>query len=82
MSIHQEMEILKHVIGALLDECPGIYPEAFVGKYEKRTEYMNGWNAALISQAELVVETLDDLGIEIIDGENCLNPPIVNMKGS
>lgn len=26
----------------------GIYPAAFVGTYDKRTEFMEGWNAALI----------------------------------
>jgi len=74
-----EMEILKHTIGAIIDEDPGIYPKAFVGKYDERTEYMNGWNDALIKHAEMEIDLLADLGIEVRDGENCLDPPIIDI---
>lgn len=75
-----EKEILKHVISAMIDECAGIYPKSIVGKYKKRTKYMEGWNAALIEQAKLEAELLDDLGIEVKDDENCLDPPIIDIK--
>ena len=75
-----EKEILKHTLGAIIDECPGIYPKSFVGKYHKRTKYMNGWNDALIKQSKMIVKVLADLGVEILDGENCLDPPIIKIK--
>ena len=39
-----------------------------VNKYEKRTEYMEGWNAA---DAEKIIEILEDLGVDIIEDEFC-----------
>jgi len=40
------------VFNEILDIDLGIYPQAFVGKYKKRTLYMDGWNAHNIKHCE------------------------------
>jgi len=57
--------LLKVLNEIVYDADPGIYPKSYVGKYEERTEYMNGWNAALIRQAELIDDILKKYNIEI-----------------
>ena len=57
------------VSGVLLErayDSVGVYPKSFVGKYEKRTERMEGWNEALTailnrwSKFESWLESVDE----------------------
>ena len=81
IAIKREKEILKHIINALMDIDIGIYPKSIVGKdgYKKRTDYMEGWNAAVIKQSDEITGVLEDLGIDVYDGESCLDPPIIEI---
>lgn len=45
----------------------GIYPASFVGKYEQRTERMNGWNEAVKELAPKVVGALEPFSTELDD---------------
>ena len=68
-----EKKLLKEVIGVLLDIEVGIYPKKVVGKngYEKRTEYMEGWNAGVLATIKEICESLDDLGVEVTEDKYC-----------
>lgn len=70
-----EITILKQALGAILDEEPLIYPIAFAGRYEKRTDFMEGWNQGVAASVKLTNDILTDLGIDIIDGDNCIDEP-------
>lgn len=74
-----ELKILKQIIGVLYDACPGMYPKAHVGKYEKRTPYMEGWNAALIAHTRETNNILSDFGVELYDNHICIDEPEVKL---
>lgn len=76
-----ELKVLKQFIGALLDDDPGIHPKELQGKYKKRTEYMEGWNAGVIASHKLLCEIMEDIGIEVNDGDNCIDEPEIIIKG-
>jgi len=42
----------------------GVYPKSVVGKYRRRTRYMNGWNAAIMKIIEDFYGILEELGID------------------
>jgi len=75
MKMEMELKILKQALGAILDEDPHIFPEAIVGKYESRTDFMEGWNQGVAAGMILICSILDDLGIDVEDGDNCLDTP-------
>lgn len=72
-----EATILKQALGAILDQDPFIYPTSSVGKYETRTDYMNGWNAGVSESVRLIGAILDDLGVDVHDGDNCIDTPVI-----
>lgn len=59
------MEDLNSKIDSLISELNdigliiGIYPRAFVGKYEKRSEFQEGWNAAVMDITDKVEKILE-----------------------
>lgn len=57
--------IKENVIDAVEDSLDhiGIYPKSVHGEggYEERTEYMNGWNEAVIKLSEQITNTLDSI---------------------
>jgi len=74
-----ELTILKQALGAIYDEDFPIYPMAIVGEYEKRTEYMEGWNQGVMKVHNIISDILDDLGIEVDDGDNCIDEPKITI---
>jgi len=71
-SVAQENKILKKTLQDLLDIDQGIYPKAVVTDekhkgYKKRTEYMNGWNDALMENMEKFCDVLEKNGVEVYD---------------
>lgn len=72
-SVAQENKILKKVIDELISIDQGIYPKSIEGSnytdYQKRTPYMEGWNAALIEHMEMVCKILDENDVRIINDE-------------
>lgn len=78
-----EATLLKHVLGAIIDDSPGIYPKAIRGTkdgYEKRTEWQEGWNAGVMACVDLVHEILTDLGVHVYDGDNCIDVPEIKYS--
>jgi hypothetical protein len=69
-----ETAILKAVLIEILDDDIGVYPKAFTGKYEKRTEYMEGWNAAVIEQCKHIIQIFDDYGVSVMDHVEVIDP--------
>lgn len=67
-ALEEENKNLKAAIDKVCD-C-GIYPQSIVGKdgYEKRTEYMEGWNAAKKDTLVVLCKSLDTLENEEKDG--------------
>jgi hypothetical protein len=60
-----DVGIFKAVIQELIeDDELGIYPQSFAGWYEKRTEFMEGWNKACIAQAKRNSRILREYGIQ------------------
>lgn len=59
--------MLECLILEVFDLCPGIYPKAVVGKYKKRNEYQNGWNACEMERTRLQDGWLKDLAVSITD---------------
>jgi len=58
-------EKYKKVLDRIINIDLGIYPEYWEGRYEKRTEYMNGWNDASIKHAEAIEKICEEEGIEL-----------------
>ena len=57
-----------------IDDDPGIYPKEYVGKYEKRTEYMEGWNACVMKWTNIQGEVLNAAD-DLIEHLRALSPP-------
>ena len=75
--MNTKQKIITHLLGALLDEYPPIYFKAIVGEYEKRTDYMEGYNAGVRAYSRLISEICEDFGVDVLDGETCMDVPEV-----
>lgn len=64
-----ETDTLKQALIKITDIDLGVYPQSFQGKYEERTEWMEGWNACVMKHIEAIGSVLLALGIHI-DSEN------------
>jgi hypothetical protein len=74
-----ENAILKQVIGAILDEPAGVYPKSFLGRYKERSDYQNGYNAGVMDSWKMIVEIMDDLGVSVLEGDNCIDAPDIEF---
>ena len=71
-----EVALLKAVLMEILDDDIDMYPKRFVGKYEHRTQYMEGWNAANMKQCERLIEIFKEYGITCIDDIEVIGPKV------
>lgn len=67
MNSEMRIKLLEVLVGQLMDLDVGIHPKSISGVYEKRTEYMEGWNAACIASSKEMCELFNDIGIEVFE---------------